>query len=1524
MTGMATDQTVINKSEGEARMEGPPDREAMPVNDEAPPRLPFPIVGIGASAGGLEAMTEFLSGVRADSGMAYIFIQHLPPTGESMLPGILSKRTELTVLAIDDAMVVEPNKLYVIRPGHTLTIENGVLRLGERLARPMGNRPVDDFFKSLSQEQRERAIAVILSGMGSNGTAGCQAIKAVGGLCVAQDPESANFPSMPRHLIDAGYADYILRPQDMGDVLLAYAGHPYARGEREEEAEPPQRDVQHVREILAILRTRTRQDFNGYKKPTILRRIQRRMGLHRLNLLADYARMLRQSATEVTALADDLLIHVTGFFRDADAWEGLRQQVIIPLVSGRNSGESIRCWVAACSSGEEAYTLGMLLVEEAERANKSLDIKVFATDMADRTLQNARAGVFPGGIESEIEPQRLERFFMKEEAVYRVRQDLREKVIFAPQNVLQDPPFSRLDIVTCRNLLIYLEPEMQRRILELLHFGLREGGALFLGTSETTGGDGLFEPIDKKSRIYRRIGPTRHGAIDFPLPHGMSGRIGSKGPTSPGEAAQTGPRPTVTQMTSRALLEHHMPAAVTIDRDRRIVYYHGNTELYIAPPRGEPTRDLMELVRENVRGAVRTALHQAHTQNRVITVLDGWRNDGPGRRIRVGVTVSPLDSKFAPDSYVVSFLELGEQPSSNATTTSAADDAADDLRRAREELQSTIEELQTSNEELKASHEEVVSTNEEFQSTNEELETSREEMQSLNEELSTVNAQLQAKMEEHQAAHNDLSSLLTSTDLAVLFLDTTYRIRRYTPQVLELMDLISTDIGRPLNDLAKKFTDPDLTADVNLVLTRLLPIEREVQNLARGWFLRRITPYRTSDNRIDGVVITFVDITARRQAEMALRASEEQFRRAIQEAPIPVIMQAEDGQVMQISRTWTELTGYSLTDVPTGDAWLQHAYGPGAVEIRRHMHDLFQDSVRTLNVDFAIRSRLGDMRHWSFSASSPGSLSDGRRFIVGMAIDITDRHRAQAALLESEERFRLLVDNARDFAMLMFDASGRITTWNEGAQRMLGWSSDEAIGQSCGIIFTNEDREKGLDEQELSRAALAGRAEDERWHVRKDGSRFWGSGVTTPLRNPDATVRGFVKVMRDDTERQSSAESLRNAKHAAEESNRIKDHFLATLSHELRTPLSAILLWGNLLRGDEMASNPESLREGLDAIMRSAQAQKELIEDLLDVSRITSGNLRLQLRDVELLEVVRDAIATVAPAANAKKVVITPDFGVDVGVVRCDPDRVRQIVWNLLSNAVKFTPEGGRVDVGVWRDGLEIEIRVTDTGKGIDSSFLPHIYDPFRQADEGTTRQHGGLGLGMAIVKQLIDLQHGTINVESAGIDKGSAFTIRLPLPKITVKRRAATPNRASIPHSQVGHGSENLKRKRVLVVEDDTTTRNALVTLLRNAGLIVHEAENAATGIASYAQTPPDLIISDIGLPGEDGHAMMRQIRQQEAADARPPVPALALTAFVRDSDQRAAIQAGFQAHLAKPAEPDELLTTLVGLIEGAVSPAK
>jgi two-component system CheB/CheR fusion protein len=1362
------------------------DRLAHPVVNEEPPLLPFPVVGIGASAGGLEAFIEFFDTMPSDSGIAFVLIQHLPPDRESLVAEILAKHTDMPVHEVEDGMPVEPDHVYIIRPGHTLTLEQGKLRLGESLEKPGHNRPVDDFFRSLAEEQRERAICIIMSGMGSNGTSGSEQVKAVGGVGIAQDPESAKYPSMPRHLIDSGNADFVLRPNEIPAVLVRYASHSYVRDHQPGDAAAHQ-ERHHLNEILRALRARTRRDFSGYKKPTVLRRIQRRMGLNQIDDLGIYAKFLRQNPSEASALSDDLMIHVTGFFRDPVAWEALRKHVIVPLVEERESNSSIRCWVAACSSGEEAFTLSMLLEEAAAQTGKAFDIKVFATDTADRTLSLARTGTYPMGIESEIPPAYLERYFDRDDSVYRIKRELRELVVFAPQNVIQDPPFSRLDICSCRNLLIYLEPELQRRILSLLHFGLREGGALFLGSSETVSGtEDLFETIDKRARIFRRVGPTRHGVLGFAFPAAVD-----EGDGPAAASLRLAAKPSINQLTNHLLLDRHTPAAITIDRENRVVYYHGDTDRYLSHPTGEPTRELFSLIRDHVRSALRTALHKAANENETARARAGIM-EGPKGRYRVEVTVTPFDPKVAPGHLLVVFEEH-EEPESAPLPPIAPESSADlarlqdELNRVRDELQSTIEELQSSNEEMKASNEEAMSINEELQSTNEELETSKEELQSLNEELSTVNVQLQTKMEELEATSNDLTSLLTSTDIAVMFLDTRLRIRRFTPAISDLFEAIPSDVGRPLSDLAEKFKDPDLLHDSKAVLDRLTPVEREIVSGTSRVYLRRSLPYRTSDNRIAGVVITFVEISERKRAEDALRAV--------------------------------------------------------------------------------------------------------------------------------EDRFRIVTEGAPDFAMLLMDAQGRIVTWTAGAERMLGWLSDDAVGKSAAIIYPPETGAAQL-QRELQQAAEYGRSADESWHVRKSGTRLWGSGVVTAVRDKVGELTGFVKVMRDETARKQ-AEAERNvllereksARLDAENATRIKDQFLAMLSHELRTPISTILVWARMLRQNPFQQ--DELTEGLEVIERSAESQTQLLDDLLDTSRIASGKIRLERDETDLAAVARLAVEGAMPLVKSKGIEMKSQLADDIGLIDADADRLRQVVGNLLNNAIKFTPSGGRINVDLSKDGGWVELSVTDTGKGIEPDFLPSVFTAFSQADASSTRSFGGLGLGLAISKELIELHGGTIHAESAGPDKGAKFVVRLPLDGSNDRSQRKNKTASIEPTS-----TDHIDGANVLLVEDEPQTREALKKLVAKNGANVVAAATAADAMIEFEKSRPDIIVSDIGLPEEDGYHLLQRIRSLEMERGEPPTPAIALTAFASSKDRRMARESGYHKHIAKPVSPAVLLAAIGTLL--------
>ncbi|MEY4385932.1 MAG: protein glutamate methylesterase CheB and methyltransferase CheR [Verrucomicrobiota bacterium] len=831
----------------------------------------FPIVGIGASAGGLEALEQFLGSVPAASGMAFVIVQHLDPTHKGIMSELLQRSTSMKVVQVKDRIKVRPDCVYVIPPNKDMSILHGVLHLLAPAA-PRGLRlPIDFFLRSLAMDQEEHSVGVILSGMGSDGTLGLRAIKEKAGVVLVQEPDTAKFDGMPRSAIDAGLADIVAPASELPGKILSYLRRPPLIPPTEAALEDKMQNS--LEKAVVLLRSHTGHDFSLYKRNTLYRRIERRMGIHQIGKMAAYVRYLQENSQELDLLFKELLIGVTSFFRDPAAWEELREKALPAMLADRPPGQPLRAWVPGCSTGEEAYSHAIVLKEaiEATKTKAQFTIQVFATDLDRDAIEKARQGFFPDNIAADVSPQRLNRFFSKEQYGYRVRKEIREMVIFAPQNLIMDPPFTKLDLLSCRNLLIYLTPELQKKLIPLFHYSLTPGGILFLGSAETVGGcTNLFAPLNGKSRIFRRReSVARSEPVEFPSPFN-AGRFAST------EVRPTpNPPASLQSLADQLVLQHFAPPAVLVNDKGDILYVSGRTGKYLEPAAGRANWNIFVMARESLRYELSSAFQKATRQKEKV-LLHGLKIGANGGEQCVDVTVQRIDEPGPLNGLVmIVFTDVpppaateppARSPRHNARNAQLAE-LEQELLRVRGEARTVHEEMQTSQEEFRSANEELQSTNEELQSTNEELTTSKEEMQSLNEELQTVNTELQAKVDELSRASNDMKNLLNSTDIATLFLDGDLNVRRFTPQATKIIKLIPADVGRPITDLATELRYPKLAADAREVLRTLAAAEKPIGTHDGRWFTVRIMPYRTLDDRIDGVVITFADITATKKME---------------------------------------------------------------------------------------------------------------------------------------------------------------------------------------------------------------------------------------------------------------------------------------------------------------------------------------------------------------------------------------------------------------------------------------------------------------------------------------------------------------------------------------------------------------------------------------------------------------------------------------------------------------------------------
>lgn len=1089
--------------------------------------------------------------------------------------------------------------------------------------------------------------------------------------------------------------------------------------------------------------------------------------------MPEYRDLLENDVPENKALLDDMLIGVTNFFRDRESFEALERDIIPELFKDRAANDEVRAWVAACASGEEAYSMAMLLADQAALGEQPPPFQVFASDIDDHAIDAARAGNYPASIVTDVTPTRLRQYFKREDDRYRIRKSLRDRILFASHNLLRDPPFSRLDLISCRNLLIYLNRDVQARVLQTFHFALKPGGYLFLGSSESAESvSEYFVPVDKKNRIYR----ARTNGRQLHYQNPSSALYGVRLPEV-SRPKLLGKRPsTYSELHQRALAEA-APPSVVIDRDGNLVHVSEQAGQYLRMGGGEPSRSLLALVLPELRLELRSAMYQV-AQNggrvpcRPVELAD------TAEPATIAMSVRAFRDEEAENDYMLVLFERTEPDAAGAAPArpNGSHDVVlsqleAELQRKREQLQETIEYSEISTEELRASNEELQAINEELRSATEELETSKEELQSVNEELVTVNYELKVKVEETGKANDDLNNLIASTDIATIFVDSGMRIKRFTPRAADLFSIIATDVGRSLLDLTHKLDYDQLAEDVGATFDTLRLVEREVRSTDGRYYIVRLLPYRTNEDRIEGAVMTFFDITARRQAEEQARVS--------------------------------------------------------------------------------------------------------------------------------EVRMRMVAESANDYAIITMDVDGRVTSWNKGAETLFGYSADEMQGQSTARLFLPEDIAAGALEDELRRAREDGRAEDERWHMRKDGSRFYCSGVTTPLRNGD--FYGYAKIARDETARERHGQEREQAfsREQAERSDAVtasalKDEFLSVMSHELRHPLNMIHINVELLsRMPELRASNTFMRSA--SIIRNAvMSQAKIIDDLMDMSRVRTGKLSLSMAPVVLDSLLQGIVEVARNDPAAHDIAIGFSGGADNQPVLADVVRIEQVIMNLLSNAIKFTPGGGRIDVHLAREDGAVRIDVVDTGQGIAPSFLPHVFDMYGQSMAVTTRSKGGLGIGLALVREIVGLHGGRVEAASEGVGKGARFSLWLPL-----FDSQAAPGGGGEP------AVEGMAGLRVLLVDDMEEMLLVFKSLLEVNGAVVFDASSAQQALNVLEREQVDLLISDISMPEIDGYELLRRVRAMPKFAA---LPAIAITGMRRDADIARAREAGFSAHLGKPVSVERL----------------
>jgi two-component system CheB/CheR fusion protein len=1336
------------------RAENPDTLASRGTSVAAPPQC---VVGIGASAGGLDPLVRFFDSLPKETGMAFVIVQHLSPDFKSLMDELLARHTMLPIHLVEDGMPVAADHVYLIPAKKEMIMSGGRLLLSERNRQQELTLPIDVFFRSLAQDCGSRAIAVVMSGGGSDGSRGICHVHDAGGLVLVQDLNSAQFDGMPKAAMETGVVDQTLAPEDMPRALLERANRPRDAGGIESQQVQPLG----LGAVYRVLETEFGIDFNHYKPSTVTRRIERRLALAQSQNIDEYLARLRSERDELDALYRDLLIGVTRFFRDPDAFALLEQRILPELLRREPRDVPLRFWVAGCATGEEAYSLA-ILVQDLMATHGERPVKIFATDVHRGSLEQAATAVYGEEAVSNVSPDRLARYFTQNGRTYQVVPELRQMIVFAPHNVISDAPFTRLDLVACRNLLIYLQPPAQRRILSFFHFALGQRGVLFLGPSESLGtlAEG-FEVVDKHWQLYRKGGDVRM-PVDTRQPSTVSRDARLTVPAVPPAA-----RHSLGQLLSvyDALLEETLPPSLILNDRGELVHALGGAARFLRVRDGRQSLDVLDLVDAELKMILAGGMKRALAE-RAPVIFNGVRSHADDQIYCV--TIRAIAGRATAARHVVVSFEAAEALARPTTTGASIQIDVDQVSQQQlaaleAELGTTKESLQAAIEQLEASNEELQASNEELQSSNEELQSTNEELQSVNEELYTVNAEYQRKIAELTELTNDMDNLLASTEVGTIFLDGQLRIRKFTPQVTETFGLLPHDVGRPIDTFAHTMHHPELVEDLKRVLASGQPIERDLVDIQGKSFFLRLLPYRAKGTA-EGVVLTLIDVSGLKAAEDALFHERYLLNSLLRSVPDAIYFKDARGRYIRFNPAMAARLG--LRDPAD-------AIGKTAFDLPEH------DTAMALHREDDVVLRSGAPQHYRLERRAAGNAPEA-----------------------------------------------------------------------------------------------------------------WDMVTRLPLIDRDNAIVGVIAIFRDVTEQV-------RAKAKIDEEVRRRDQFLAMLSHELRNPLGAVVTATALLKAGESQAMPAHTVEILE---RQARQMARLLDDLLEVSRVTRNKIELRRRVVDLRLIAAEAADAVRPQMIDKDLEFTVDLGSEPLWVFGDAARLQQVQINLLSNAVKYTAPGGHVSLRAAREDSGAAIRVRDNGAGIAPHLVESIFELFVQARQTLDHADGGLGVGLTLVRALVEMHGGTVSARSEGDGAGSEFTVRLPLTALSAEAHAQDDCELSAPPPGTT----------VLVVEDYADSREVLCAMLSGAGLICHGAPDGHSALRLLDEVSPNIVILDVGLPGMDGLEVARRIR---SIPRHRGIGLVALTGYGQASDREATSQAGFDHHLVKPVQPAELLKALAGL---------